>query len=213
MTAKKTNTVREVKDKINCVSDLPTTHQLYLSGMELEDAKTMEECRVSAGCTLSSVPQGDIPVSIRTRFTTVTFIFNPLNSVETILEKIARAPEICVEQSNQRLLLHNVLLSDKVNRGRPVTECGISAGNTLNLVAVPQEIDIHVCTPRGKTLTLVCLRDCTIRDVKTVIEEREDIPVENQILPFESDEKTLRDYGVVPGTHLDLGKAGGGGLL
>ena len=210
VTAKKTDTVREVKDKIKCMSDLPTTHQLYLSGMELEDAKTMEECRVSAGCTLSSVPQGDIPVSIRTRFTTVPFSFNPLNSVETIMEKIASVPEIGVEQSSQRLLLHNVLLSDKVNRGRPVTECGMSAGNTLNLVAVPQEIDIHLCTPRTSTLTLVCLRDCTIRDVKTAIEEREDISVENQILPFESDEKTLRDYGVLPGTHLDLGKGVGG---
>ena len=209
VTAKKTDTVREVKDKINCVSDLPTTHRLYLSGMELKDAKTMEECRVSAGYTLSSVPQGDIPISIRTRFTTVTFSFDPLNSVETIMEKIASTPEICVEQLNQRLLLHNVLLSDKVNRGRPIMECGISAGNTLNLVAIPQEIDIHVCTPRGSTLTLVCLRDCTIRDVKTAIEERADIPVENQILPFESDDKTLRDYGVVPGTHLDLGKGMG----
>ena len=209
--AKKTDTVKTVKNRICGTANIPVSNVLYLSGVVLKDSKTMEECHISAACTLSSVPQGEIPIAVRTRFTTVPFSIHPSNSVHDIMESIASTSEIGVDPPNQRLLLHNVLLSSPKNCHQLIKECGISAGNTLNLVTTPEELDIYICTPRGSTLALVCLCDCTVRDLKAAIEENKEIPVENQILPFESDDKTLREYGVEPGKHLDLGKQGGGG--
>ena len=202
---KKSDTVKDMKNRISAAINTEG-HRLYLSGVLLKDAKTLEEYHISAACTLSSVPQEEIPASVRTRFTTFPLSINPLNTVHDIMEKIASTPEIGVETHNQRLLLHSVLLSTEKNYQRPMKDFGISPGNALTLVAVPAELDLYICTPRGSTLSLVCLCDSTIHDMKAAIEEIEDIPVENQILPFQSDDKTLKQYGLQPGTHLDMGK-------
>ena len=204
---RKSCTIKAVKGNVRSASGIIQDHpDLYLSSVLLNDDQTIGEYRISAACTLTAVPPGEIPISIKTRFATVPIAIEPSKPVKSIMQSISHNPAIGVPVHNQRLLLHRVLLSRKNLQGKMIKKLNITAGNTLNLVVVPDELDIYICTPRGSTLTLVCPTDYTIHDVKGAIEQSEGIPVESQVLPFTDEEKTLAEYGIEPGTHLDVGK-------
>lgn len=205
--AKKTDRVKDIKERL-CTNKITAMnkHGLYLSGVILSETKTLEEYKISAACQLSCVSSVEIPVSVRTRLATVTVGVHPTQPLQIIMDMIASAPGICIEPCNQRLLLYSRVLSRDEDATKSIRELGIRAGNTLNLVILPEELDLYISLPRGSTLTLICLLDWTIRDVKAAIEKSENLPVASQILPFESDEKSLREYRLQPGTHLDLGK-------
>ena len=203
--AKKENTIRMLKNKMR--TKIPVDHSLYLSSVLLNDSKTVERCRITPACTLNSVYPKEIPISIKTRHTTVSFGVIPSKPVASIMEMITRNPEIGVPQNKQRLLYHHQVLSEGTElQEKSIKDCHISAGNTLTLVVMPNELELYITTSRGSTLTLVCHTDDRIRDVKAVVEEIEGIPVENQILPFSDDEKTLKKEDIKCGTHLDVGK-------
>ena len=202
---KVTDTIRLLKNNVKKYID-PLNHCLYLSSVLLDDSKTVEECRIriTPTCTLHYVCSGEIPISVKTRHTTVSFGVMLSSPVATIMEMINHIPEIGVQQDKQRLLHHYQVLSELQEKS--IKDCHISAGNTLTLVVIPNELDLYITTSRGSTLTLVCHINDRIRDVKAAIEEIDGIPVENQILPFSDDEKTLKEEGIKCGTHLDVGK-------
>lgn len=200
---KTTDTIKAIKNRILGKANIPLENCLYLSSMLLVDSKTVGEYRITAACTLNSVCPGEIPIYIKTRFTSISFGVKPSKPIGTIMEKISHSPEMGVPQRllfHQQLLTGNVVLQKKL-----ISDLHISAGSTLTMV-MPNEIDIYVCTPWGSTLTLVCHKDDKIRDVKGAIEEIEGIAVENQILPFSNDEKTLKEENVECSTYLDVGK-------
>ena len=217
--ARKTDTFKTLKEELFKVSDIPTEHDLYLSSRLVEDVgKTLEEYRISAACTLHSVPRGEMPITVRSRLATVHLSVDPAQSVSDITKKISQCPEIGGgggggggvggvgggDVNKQRLIFRHTQISGEDEKR--VKELQICSGNTLNLVSQPEELDVYVTTPRASTLMVVCHYDASIHDLKEAIEQSEDIPVESQILPFSDDEKTLRDYKVKPGTHLDLGE-------
>ena len=202
---KKKNTIKMLKNRMR--TKIPVEHSLYLSSVLLNDSKTVEECRITPACTLNSVCPKEIPISIKTRHTTVSFGVIPSKPVATIMEMITRNPEIGVPQDKQRLLHHHQVISEGTElQEKSIKDCHISAGNTLTLVVMPNELELYITTSRGSTLTLVCHVNDRIRDMKEVIEEIEEIPLENQILPFSDDEKTLKKEDIKCGTHLDVGK-------
>ena len=201
-----TDTIKEVKNRILVIAKVPLHHSLYLASIHLDDDRTVGEYRITPSCILHSVCPDEIPIQIKTRLTTIALGVTPSKSVRTIMEKIHRSPEIGVPESKQRLLFHQQLLSGKVmGQRKRIQDVHISAGNTLNLVVTPEELDVYIYTPRGSTLTLVCLGSDTILDVKDAIEEVEGIPVENQIFPFGADDRTLTQEKIKPGAHLDVG--------
>ena len=207
VTVKKSDTVKTLKNKLYSVAMMPVAHSLYLAGLLLKDGKTMEVCHVTPGCFLTSVSSGEIPISVRTRLTTITLSIDPTQKVLVLMENISSTPEIGVEIDKQRLLLQNTVITSKQNRRQSLQHLGVSPGNTLTLVVLPGELDIHVSVSQGKWLSLVCSRDSTIRDVKRAIEESEDVPVDNQVLPFPGDDKALSAYRLEPGAHFDLGES------
>ena len=206
VSVQKTDTVTRLKNKLCGTAKIPIQNDLYLSSILLHDSKTLDHYRISAACTLYSVCPGEIPIFIKTRLSVIHFALDPLKPISTIVEKISQCSEIGVDPNKQRLILRHIPISGDDLQQKKIKDMKILPGNTLTLVVIPEEIDIYIRTPRGTTMMLVCLNDATIHDIKEAIEQNEDIPVENQILPFTDDDKTLREYNVQPGTHLDVGK-------
>ena len=203
---RKTDEIKVIKNKIRRAVDAPhESLDLYLSSMILDDHKTVDNYTILAACSLTAVHSGEIPVSIKTRFATVPLAIDPSQPVESLMERITHSAELGIPLHRQRLLFHHMLLSTEKNRHKTIGELNISAGSTLNLVVTPGEMELYICTPQSSTLTLVCPIECTIRDVKEAIEEIEGIPIENQILPFREENKTLKECSITPGTYLDVG--------
>jgi ubiquitin thioesterase CYLD len=90
------------------------------------------------------------------------------------------------------------------NASKKVSSYDITPGTTLYLAITPDELDIHIMLPSKKVLTLICLREETIEDIKLKIEQKEGVPVECQVLPFDNDKMTIREANIRTGMKLPL---------
>ena len=204
---KKNETIAMLKNKIQGKIEVPFDHHLFLSSILLDDSKTVDECRITAACKLNSVGPGEIPIIIKTRFTDIPLGFKPSGTIDTIMETISTSPDLNIPQDKQRLLFHQQpLTSEAIHQKKLIRDFHISAGSTIHLVVVPDELELYVSTPTGNTLTFICLNEDTIRDVKRWIEEREGVPVETQVLPYSDDSRTLQEESIQQSTHLDVGE-------
>ena len=191
--ARPSDSVAVTKAKLNGVTP---THQLFFKNVPLSDSKTISECNITAASKLLVVPPGEIPVYIRTRFTEELVSIKPTDSIRDLKEKV-----LFMSQDCQRLILNQQVLS----RGaKKVSSYNITPGTTLYLAITPDELDIHVILPSEKVLILICSHEETIEDIKLKIEEKEGVPVEYQVLPFDNDKMTIREANIRPGRQLSL---------
>ena len=189
------DTVAAVKEKIKGIT---FGHQLFYNETPLEDGKTIKECSVIAGSELLIVGPGEIPIFITTRFTQQFVCVKPSDKVSDL--NLAISDVLSIPTDSQRLVLNQQPILPSYN----LTVYSISTGATLYLASTPNELDIHVILPSKKITTLICALDESIADVKMKIQQKEGIPLEHQLLPFDNDQVTLRGASITSGIHLHL---------
>ena len=185
--------VAEIKAAINGITP---SHQLFFKNLPLSDSKTIRDCHITAASELIVAGPGEIPIYIRTRFTEELICVKPTDSIRDLKEKVWFLP-----QDHQRLILNQQVLS---KASKKVSSYDITPGTTLYLAITPDELDIHIILPSKKVLTLICSREETIEDIKLKIEQKEGVPVEHQVLPFDNDKMTIREANIRPGRQLSL---------
>ena len=205
VSVKLTDTVASIKTKLcGCSSEIQSSHQLFLEGAQLSDSKTVSECRITAGSELCIVGPAEIPVYIKTRFGEFLLGIKPTDTIQTLKVKINEHKLLRIPQDCQRLVFGQQEVTDGRWISKTLRDYHISAGATLYLVILPDEWEVHIILPSKSTLALVCSQKETIEDIKMKIEHKEGVPVEHQVLPFDSDEMTLREANIRPGTQLQL---------
>ena len=203
VSVKFTDTVANIKTKLHdFTSDFTSSHHLFLEGAQLSNRKTISECRITAGSELCVVGPGEIPVYIKTRFAEVLLGIKLTDTIQTLKVKISEL--LSVPQDHQRLVFGQQEVTDGRWRSKTLGDYHISAGATLYLAVIPDDLEVHITLPSKSTLTLVCSQEETIGDMKMKIEQKEGVPVEHQMLPFDNDKMTLREANVRPGTQLRL---------
>ena len=208
---KSSHTIKNVKTKLNTITYrnqmllglsehhvITSSHQLFLNNLHLSDSKTVNECSITAASELLVVDPGKIPIYIRTRFTEEFVCVKPTDTVRDLKLQLSKC--LCVPQERQRLILNQQVVTNASKK------LNISPGTTLYLVVTPDELDIHITLPSKQALTLVCLLEDTIENVKLKIEQKEGVPVGHQILPFDNDKMTIREANIRSGMQLQLGE-------
>ena len=186
-------------------TEITSSHDMFFNNSDLSllGSRTISECSITAGSELLVVGPGEMPVHIRTRFTERFVCVKPTNTVQDLKLNISKC--LCIPQERQRLV-HNQEVIASV--WKTLGDYHISSGATLYLAVTPDELDIHILLPSKQTLTLVCSLEETIEDIKLKIEQKEGIPVEHQMLPFDDDKVAISVANVRPGMlyHLRLGE-------
>ena len=187
-------TIAEIKAKIMLTSN----HQLFFENTQLQDDKTVEESGIKAAGELLVVGHEEIPIFISTRYTNHFVSVKPTNKVCDL--KMTVYNTLSIPTVHQRLIINQ----QHMFPSQVLSKYNISPGTIIHLAINPNELDIHISLPFKKVLTLICLPDETVEDIKLKIEQEEGIPFEYQVLPFDSDRITLSDASIIAGMHIHL---------
>ena len=198
-----TETIAMMRAKILKKVQISPDYQFFFGSTLLADDKTVAEYRITAASVLHVVGHGEMPICIKTRTGTFFLGVKPSDTVQRVKSKCELIP-----LDQQRLIFHHQLLRSGGLIPKVLRDYHISAGATLHLIVIPDELELYITTPSGNTLTMICLLEDTIADIKGKIAESEGVPVEYQVLPCGDDSRTLREENIKPGTHLDVGKCG-----
>jgi ubiquitin C len=193
------DTLGSVKSTVNEKTGVPKKQQrLTFEGKPLKkDKKTLKDYKIKNQDTLILEP---MQVNVKTPDgKTLSFQVEPTDTIEDVKKKVE--DEIGMPVPDQRMLFEGEELNDPAT----LDDYNIKNGDTLFL----DPMKIHVKHWDGKIITLDVQPDDTIDDIKTRVEEKEDIPKDQQRLTFEGqlldeDDKTLRDYGVKHESTLNL---------
>ena len=199
-----TDTIAMMRADILKKEQVPPDHQLFFGSTPLADDKTVAECRITATSILHILGPGEIPICIRARTGKIYLGVKPSDTVQSVKSRISERQQI--PQDQQQLIFHQQLLRSEELTPKVLHNYHISAGATLHLAVMPDELELYISTPSGNTLTLICLLQDTVAEVKGKIAESEGVPVEYQVLPCDDDSRTLREENITPGTHLDVGE-------
>ena len=195
------DTVAVMRSKsISCTWPIDISHhQLYFKNSQLSESSTISECGISAASELLLVEYGEVPVFVRTRLRKEFVSIKLSDSLRDMKEQLAAILD--VPQEHQRLVFNQQVMT---KMSKTLRNYNVSSGTTLYLAVIPDELDVHITLPSKQTLTLICSLEDTIEDIKLRIEQKEGIPVEHQILPFDNDKMTVREAKIKPGMQLQL---------
>ena len=193
------------KAEVLKVKQISPDFQLFLGTAKLVDNKTVGDYRITAACILHVLIPEEIPICIKTRTSKVFLGVKLSDTIQNVKKKICEREQI--PQDHQRLIFKNKPLESKTFHffQKTLQDYNITAGATLHLVFDPDELELYVNTPSGCTLTIICLLEDTIADVKRKVEESEGISVLHQVVPCGEDTVTLRKVNLTHGTFLDVG--------
>ena len=203
---KSTDTVARMKDKILRKERMFSNPQLFLGSTLPRDNITLAGCGITATSIIHILGPGHIPICIRTRTRKVFLDVQLSDTVQSVMSKINEREQIPEDQ--QRLIFRHQPLKTGWFSNTKLQDHNITAGATLHLVVRPDELDLYISTNSGNTLTMICLLEDTIADIKRRIAESEEVPVDHLVLPCGDDRRTLRETNIKPGTHLDVGECG-----
>ena len=159
VSVKFTDTIANVRTKVcGLISEITPSHQLsldgahlfldgahlFLDGAQLSDTKTISECKIAASSELCVVGAGDIPVYIKTRFTEFLIGIKLTDTIQTLKVKISGHKLLRVPQDRQRLVFGQQVVTDGRWISKALRNHHISAGATLYLAIIPDELaDSH----------------------------------------------------------------------
>ncbi|KAK3836669.1 MAG: ubiquitin-related domain-containing protein, partial [Linnemannia elongata] len=206
--------LKRIQTTFSCNGSLSNTHEnLYLNGKRLKDqTKPLAHYRIFGRTltyhVLSARPNGPRPFSIQVITPTgkiIPLICHPHTLVEDVKDMVQEKERIADDQ--QIITYAGIHLED----ARMLQFYGISAGSSLHVVLrrpYRNTFSVKVTTPVGTVISLTCVANMLVQDVKDMIQAQEGIFVDNQTL-FHGvrqieDFRDLKFYGITEPSSLRL---------
>ena len=202
-----TDTIEDLKQKVQDQHDIPVEHQhLVLNGKPLDDpAATMEDCGIQPGDVI------DMPMTVRVQMPDdkiVSLAVTPSDSIQKVKDQLVKEHDV---QDNAELTFQHNPLDHPEDT---LDDWGIEHGDLLKLLDSNDDITVHVqvLTPngnKGQKIPIQLSPDSTIDDLQDKLEQDHGIPKKNQLLQYDGNDledpsKTLKDIGVEDGDVIDL---------
>mmetsp|Transcript_31688 Transcript_31688/g.76889 ORF Transcript_31688/g.76889 Transcript_31688/m.76889 type:complete len:933 (-) Transcript_31688:1609-4407(-) len=220
VTARPSDTIGSVKDKVEDGEGIPKSEQRLLppktgeddNGVPLADTQTLNDCGLKNGDVLRLQPMQvfiknsfDPSLSSSSSDDNQLFVIDvPKNDQETIAQlKKYIENKSSIKPGDQLLSMDEQPINDDALKLR---DYGIKHGDTLDLD--PWYVTVHEPST-GKEFLLNIHPDDTISMIQSKIESQEKIPKRYVDLSYDGSkldqpEKTVKDYGIRPGSRLDL---------
>jgi ubiquitin C len=166
------DTIKQVKNKNRDI--LPHQQILTFRGVQLEDNSTLHSCGIHRESILQLAM--NILVDIADIDENIPLQLSTSSTIRAVKLKIEGSLGICSD--HQRLFLASEVLADT----RTLSECGGVLMPRLKLLLHSSGIFVKVF--KGKMFFLEVETTCTVKDIKSMIRDKEETPLEQQMLYY-----------------------------